>query len=345
MSESVARPPKRSGTLGLLALSVMLALSVIFAVGFGHADISPAEVWGSICYHLGCSADPPGTLVRDGIIWDLRLPRVLAAAAVGAGLAVCGAVMQALTRNPLADPYLLGLSSGASLGAVAVIMFGASIFLPVAAFLGAMAALAGTLALAGSLGTLTPARMVLSGLAISSLAAAITSLLIFWSASGDSYREIIGWLMGSLGGVQWQQAGIAVATVAAVMVPVLLAGRALDAMTLGDAAAEALGINVPLIRWLLMAATALLTGILVSIGGAIGFVGLVLPHAVRMVVQAGHRVTIPLAALAGAIFMVWADTLARTAFDPRELPVGIVTAIVGAPVFIMILVRTRRSHA
>ncbi|RYE08265.1 MAG: iron ABC transporter permease [Hyphomicrobiales bacterium] len=341
-----ARVQRRHGpALGVIVLALLLGASVILAVGFGHADISPAEVWHSICHHLACGVAAPDSLIRDGIIWDLRLPRVLTAAAVGAGLAVCGAVMQALTRNPLADPFLLGLSSGASLGAVAVIMAGASILLPLAAFIGAMAALLGTLALAGSLGTLTPARMVLSGVAISSLAAALTSLLIFWSATGDSYREIIGWLMGSLGGVHWQQAGIAAATVLAVLVPVLLAARALDAMTLGDAAAATLGINVTAIRWGLLAATALLTGILVSIGGSIGFVGLVLPHAVRMVVRAGHRVTIPLAALCGAIFMVWADTIARTAFDPRELPVGIVTAMVGAPVFILILLRTRRSYA
>ncbi|MEO7122801.1 MAG: iron chelate uptake ABC transporter family permease subunit, partial [Lacisediminihabitans sp.] len=170
-------------TVVAVTLVVLLIASVTLAITIGPTNITAAEVWGSVAHHLGFGASPLPEL-RDGIVWQLRLPRVLTAAAVGAGLAVSGAVMQAVTRNPLADPYLLGLSSGASLGAVAVLLLGASVLLPVAAFVGAMLALGTTLLLANSLGRITPSRTVLAGIAVSALASAITSLVIFWTVTG-----------------------------------------------------------------------------------------------------------------------------------------------------------------
>jgi iron complex transport system permease protein len=300
-------------------------------------------VWQSILSHLGIGSSPL-SLLRDGIVWELRLPRVLTAGAVGAGLALSGAVMQALTRNPLADPYLLGLSSGASLGAVSVILLGVSILLPVAAFLGALLALAATLLLASSLGALTPTRTVLAGLAVSSLAGAITSFVIFWTVTGDSYREILSWLLGSLSGARWPEVAISLGAILIVGLPIMFTGRLLDSFAFGDTSAAALGINVQGTRWALLGATALLTGAMVSVSGSIGFVGLILPHAVRLLVGPGHRALLPLSALVGAIFLIWADTAARTIFDPRELPVGIVTAMIGAPLFALLLAR-RRSEA
>jgi len=276
-------------------------------------------------------------------VWELRLPRVLTAAAVGAGLAIAGAVMQAITRNPLADPYLLGLSSGASLGAVSVVLLGASLLLPVAAFLGSMIAVLLTLGLASSFGAITPTRTVLAGLAVSSLAAAITSLVIFWTATGDSYREILGWLLGSLAGARWPAVAIAVAAIVVAGIPILLLGRRLDAFAFGDVSAAALGVNVTATRWGLLVVTALLTGAMVSVSGSIGFVGLILPHGVRLLVGPAHRALLPLSALVGAIFLLWADTAARSLFEPRELPVGIVTAIIGAPLFAMLLSRRRST--
>lgn len=323
-----------------IGLAAALVVSVTLAVTFGPADITVGEVWTSILSHLGIGENPLSVL-RDGIVWELRLPRVLTAAAVGAGLAIAGAVMQAITRNPLADPYLLGLSSGASLGAVAVLLLGVAIALPLAAFLGAMLALALTLLLASSLGAITPTRTVLAGLAVSSLAAAITSLVIFWTVTGDSYREILGWLLGSLAGARWPAVAIAVGAIVIAGIPIVVGGRVLDAFAFGDTTAASLGVNVGVTRWVLLGATALLTGGMVSVSGSIGFVGLVLPHAVRLLVGSQHRALLPLSALVGAIFLVWADTIARTAFDPRELPVGIVTAIVGAPVFALLLARRR----
>lgn len=333
---------RRHGAIWGVILTLALVVSITIAVTIGPASISTADVWGSVLHHLGFTPSPLPRLL-DGIVWQLRLPRLLTAAAVGAGLAVSGAVMQAITRNQLADPYLLGLSSGASLGAVAVLLLGVGLLLPIAAFLGAMLALAATLGLASSLGRLTPTRTVLAGVAVSSLAAAITSFIIFWSAQGDSYREVLGWLMGSLAGSTWQSVAIAGITLVVVGVPIMATGRILDGFAFGDAAASSLGINVTQARWLLLGGTALLTGAMVSVSGSIGFVGLILPHAVRLLTGARHRALLPLSALAGALFLVWADTIARTVFDPREIPVGIITALVGAPVFAMLLWRRKAA--
>lgn len=335
---------RRRTPLALLVLAGLAALvvTVLVAVTIGPADLGVAEVARSIAGHLGLPVEAVPRL-HDAIVWDLRLPRVLTAAAVGAGLAIAGAVMQSLTRNPLADPYLLGLSSGASLGAVAVLVVGVSLLLPVAAFAGALLALVATLALARSGSTLSPGRTVLAGLAVSQMAAAGTSFVIFWSSTGDSYREILNWLLGSLAGATWASvaiAGIAVIVVGAVLV---LSATRLDAFAFGDTSAAALGIDVDRTRWTLMTVVALLTGAMVAVSGAIGFVGLILPHAVSSLTGPAHRRLLPVAALSGAVFLIWADTLARTVFDPRELPVGIVTALIGVPVFAFLLRRGKGS--
>lgn len=323
-------------------LAAAVLASATFAVTFGPAHITPAEVWGSILHHLGVGPAPLSPL-RDSIVWELRLPRVLTAGAVGAGLALAGVVMQAITRNPLADPYLLGLSSGASLGAVAVLLLGSTLLLPFAAFLGAVVALAATLLLAGAFGHITPSRTILAGIAVSALAGAITSLIIFWTVTGNSYREILGWLLGSLAGARWPAVTIAIVAIVVAGIPIMLSGRVLDAFAFGDTAAATLGINVGATRWIMLTGAALLTGAMVSVSGAIGFVGLVLPHTVRLLVGPRHRLLLPLSTLVGASFLIWADTAARSLFDPRELPVGIVTAIIGAPVFAALLARKRVS--
>lgn len=335
------RPPLRPPLWLLVAVGLAaLTVSALVAVTVGPADVAAGEVVRSVAAHLGLGpADVPR--LHDAIVWELRLPRVLTAAAVGAGLAVAGAVMQSLTRNPLADPYLLGLSSGASLGAVAVLLLGVGLLLPVAAFLGALAALVATLALARTGGTLTPTRTVLAGLAISQLAAAGTSFVIFWTATGDSYREILSWLLGSLAGATWSSVAIAGTALVVVGSVLLLVSGRLDAFAFGDTAAAALGVDVDRTRWATMTLVALLTGAMVAVSGAIGFVGLLLPHAVSVVTGPSHRRLLPVAGLAGAVLLVWADTLARTVFDPRELPVGVVTALIGAPVFAVLLRRGR----
>lgn len=337
----VGAPRRRSVPLLATALLVLL-VSVVLAVTTGPADIGPGDVWRSVADRLALGTGRPDPL-QDGIVWELRLPRVLTAAAVGAGLAVAGAVMQSLTRNPLADPYLLGLSSGASLGAVAVLVLGIGLLLPVAAFVGALVALAATLGLAGSLGALTPTRTVLAGLAVAQLCAAATSFVIFWSSTGDSYREILSWLMGTLGGTTWTSVFVAGGAVLVIGTALGAGASVLDAFAFGDTAASALGVHVAAARWTMLTGVALLTGALVAVSGSIGFIGLVLPNATRLLVGAGHRLLLPLSALIGASFLVWADVAARTLFEPRELPVGILTALLGAPVFAWLLWRRRAA--
>ncbi|WP_354043538.1 iron chelate uptake ABC transporter family permease subunit [Devosia sp. UYZn731] len=323
-------------------LWALLLASAAVAMTLGPAHISVGEVWGTVLHHLGLLPDIPVSRLRDAIVWELRLPRVLAALGVGAGLALAGTVMQVLTRNPLADPYLLGLSSGAAFGAVVFLLAGAALLMPLGAFLGSLTALGLALLIARLLGGATPSRAILAGICIAALASASTSLLIFWSATGDSYREILSWLIGSLSGSNWSDVllvGLGLVLCAPI---ILFSGRGLDAFAFGDAAAASLGIDIVRLRWTLLAATALLTGVMVAVGGAIGFVGLVVPHAVRLAVGSRHRVLLPMSMLVGAVFMLWTDTAARSLFDPRELPVGIVTALVGAPVFLLILLRYRR---
>jgi len=326
--------------------AVLLALGVAAAC-IGVAGVAPADALAAIAARLGVGASPLGA-VGDAIVVDLRLPRILAAAAVGAGLAIVGAVMQALVRNPLADPYLLGVSSGASVGAVLVLVTGlgtglgalGGAALPAAAFAGALLALVATLGLAGAAGGATPTRTVLAGVVVASAASAVVSLVIFWRADGDAFREILAWLLGSLAASSWSSATIALVG-AALALPLLASGRLLDALALGDSTAGALGVDVRRTRWVLLVACALVTGALVSVSGAIGFVGLVVPHAVRLLVGASHALLLPASGLAGAIVLLVADTVARAAFDPRELPVGIVTALIGAPVFAALMLTGR----
>ncbi len=323
-----------------VAAATTLPASVLLAVGIGSAGIGIIDVWQTVVAHLAGMPSPLSPL-RDGIVWDIRLTRVLTAAAVGAALAVSGAVMQALTRNVLADPYLLGLSSGASVGAVAALMLGVAIMPTVAAFLGALAALTLTLLLARSLGPISPSRTILAGITVSAFGVAVTSFLIFWNVQGDSYREVLNWLMGSLAGSGWATVAVSWAVTAVIGIPLVLGARVLDAFAFGDTAAASLGIHVTRARWIFLAVVALLTGMAVAVSGAIGFIGLVLPNAARLLVGFRHRLILPLCALAGATFMIWVDTGARTLFAPRELPVGIMTALVGAPIFALVLWRHR----
>lgn len=337
------RRPARAAAIGT-ALVAVLMLSVVVAVTIGPAQISVRAVWQSIAAHLGLGS-PELPVTQDAIVWNLRLPRALTSAMVGAALALCGVVMQAVTRNPLAEPYLLGLSAGASVGAVVVIVLGWTVALPLAAFGGSFAALIATVVLAGAFAgaaALSPSRIILAGIAVSAAFSAVTSIVIFWSTTGDSFREILGWLLGSIAGATWTSVATVAVACGLVGVPLVLGANVLDAFAFGDDDARALGINVTRVRWLLLGATALLTGAAVAVSGAIGFVGLIVPHAVRLITGHRHRALLPLAALTGAILLTWADTLARTAFDPRELPVGIVTALLGAPVFAVLLMRAKR---
>ncbi|MFJ1731702.1 FecCD family ABC transporter permease [Streptomyces sp. NPDC088254] len=324
---------------GLTALIASLAV----AVTIGPADISTGDVWASVAAHLGLGESELAPL-RDGIVWNLRMPRTLLAAVCGAGLAVCGAVMQSLLRNPLADPFVLGVSSGASTGAVAVVVLGVgggAVSLSAGAFLGALLSFALVLLLSQTLGASTD-RVVLSGVAAMQLFSALTSFTVLTSADAETTRGVLFWLLGSLTGADWGQVLLCTAVLAAVLVVCLGYARTLDAFSFGDDAAAGLGVRVARTRLVLLCATALLTAALVSCAGAIGFVGLVLPHATRALTGSGHARLLPVTALTGAVFLVWVDTLARTVLDPQEVPVGVVTSLIGVPAFVAVLYRGRR---
>lgn len=343
----LAVTPSRRTDLVVISVAVSLAALLVVSIGLavtvGTSGLTVGQVWSDICAHLGVGGSRLDR-IDDGIVWQLRVPRVLTAAAVGAGLSLCGALLQALTRNPLADPYLLGISSGASLGAVGVLVLQVAVALPVAAFAGGAVSLAATLLIAGTATRrLDPSRIILAGVAVSACCGAATSVVIFCSSNGDNYREILDWLLGSVAGSTWHSVAITSGALAALGVPLMFTGRTLDAFTFGETAAASLGVHVARTRWVLLGASALLTSALVAYSGSIGFVGLVLPHAVRLLIGPANRALLPLSALLGAVFLVWADTVARSAFGAQELPVGVVTALIGTPAFAALLLRSKTS--
>jgi len=344
---TTARRPRPS--LTITGSSIVLIVSMVAALGLGAVAVSPTDVVEVVARRVGLG-DFDVSLLQDQIVWQLRLPRVLAAAATGAGLALVGAVLQSLTRNDLADPYLLGISSGASVGAVLVIVLGVSVagltgsaMLTAGAFAGAMLALLLVLVLATDrTGSLPPARTILAGVAVGQICAAYTAFVVMINGDGDSARRVLSWTLGSLAGIRWNAAVLLVIAALISVVVVMAFASALDAFAFGESAAGSLGVDVTRTRWLLMVVTALLTALLVAYTGAIGFVGLVVPHVARMFVGVRHHRLLPVSALVGASLMVWADTVARSVMSGQEIPVGVVTAAVGAPVFAYLLNRMRR---
>nr|WP_254450876.1 iron chelate uptake ABC transporter family permease subunit [Aeromicrobium stalagmiti] len=322
---------------------------MVVALGIGAVSVPVGTVAEVVLRRLGAGIDVD--LLDDQIVWQLRMPRVLAAAATGAGLAICGAVLQSLTRNDLADPYLLGISGGAAVGAVSVIVLGVSVaglvsatMLTVGAFAGALVALALVLLLAtGRTGTLPPGRTVLAGVAVGQICAAYTSFVVIMSGDHDAARRVLSWTLGSLAGVRWGSATFLCVVALLAVVLIMAFASDLDAFAFGEASAGSLGVSIAATRWTLLVGTALLTASLVAFTGAIGFVGLVVPHVVRIVWGPLHRRLLPLSAVAGAILLVWADTIARSLVTGQEIPIGVVTAVIGAPVFAWLLRRDGRQ--
>jgi len=283
--------------------------------------------------------------IQEGVIWDYRLSRALFAAVLGAGLAVSGTVLQAMLRNPLAEPYVLGLSAGASTGAVAVVILGlggTAVTLSGGAFLGALLALA-AVALLGSASGGSTDRIILSGVVVAQLFSAITAYVVATAANAEQARGVMFWLLGNLSGVRWADLALAAPVVLVAGGVCLLDARVLDAFVFGTDAAAALGVSVWWVRAVLFGVTAAMTAVLVSIAGTIGFIGLVVPHAARFLVGPGHSRLLPMAMLLGAILTVLADILSRTLVAQQTLPIGIVTALFGAPAFAVILCRTRQA--
>ncbi|MEC4239498.1 FecCD family ABC transporter permease [Pseudomonas sp. DSV-1] len=332
--------------LTLLAF-VALLLAVLGGVTIGETPIAPGvvlQVLANKLWGAGYVLDP----IDEGIVWNYRLTRALVAAACGAGLATCGVVLQSLLRNPLADPYLLGISAGASTGAVLVAVLGlgaGAISLSAGAFAGAITAFALVILLARVSGPAsTSAQIILAGIAGSQLFNAITAFLITKSASSEQARGIMFWLLGNLSGVRWSSVWLAVPVAVLGLAVCMWHRRALDAFTFGTDSAASLGIPVRRVQLLLISCAALVTAVMVSIVGSIGFVGLVIPHAVRLLSGTGHGRLVPLSAMGGALFLIASDILSRTLIKGQVIPVGVVTALIGAPVFALILISRRNAR-
>ncbi|MBB5852551.1 iron complex transport system permease protein [Amycolatopsis umgeniensis] len=341
-----ARPLRLTGPV--ILLSAALLLSLIAGIALGPTTVALPDV----LRFLG-KAITGGTITGDevtgySIVWQVRTPRVLLAAVVGAGLAVVGVAVQALVRNALADPFVLGISSGASVGAAAVVVFGlfaglGVLALSTAAFLGALGATALVYLAARSKFGLTPLRLVLTGVALTYAFQAVMSVLVYLSPNGQAAQTVLFWLLGSLGAATWASLPLAALGVTVAIVVLLRYGTALDVLSMGDETAMSLGTDAAALRRWLFLLTAVVTGLLVAVSGSIGFVGLVLPHVVRMVAGSGHRRVLALAPLVGAVFLVWVDLLARTLVAPEELPLGVITALIGVPVFLVVM--RRRGYA
>ncbi|MCT1441489.1 iron ABC transporter permease [Corynebacterium pyruviciproducens] len=327
-------------TVSLIVLTVAVA---VISLGFGAEKIPIETVIDVLQGRLSGS---PVSGPANTIIWELRLPRALLAIVTGAGLAIAGALMQTLVRNPLADPYILGISSGAAVGATAVITMGVfSAFgiwsLSVGALCGALGSSLLVYFIAQTQGGLTPLRLVLGGVVLSAAFSSVSSFLVFLSDNQRAANSVMFWTLGSVAGATWQKLIMPVVVVVLSLLLVLGFSSWLDALAAGPHTAAALGINVTLVRNSIFILNAILVGSLVAVSGGIGFVGLIVPHASRILVGALHRKVIPVATVGGALFLLVVDVIARTVASPQEMPLGVVTGIIGAPLFLFLMGRNR----
>ncbi|MET0627390.1 MAG: iron ABC transporter permease [Acidimicrobiia bacterium] len=328
----------------MAVLAVGLVVATIVAIGIGAFHASPGEVLSVIADRLGLDVgNPPGPLL-DSVIWDIRIPRVLLSIVVGGALGCAGAAMQGSFANPLAEPGIIGVSSGAALGAVAAIVAGFTLFdtwsVAGAAFIGGLLTVALVYVASRSNGRTEVVTLILTGVGINALTGAVIGLMTYLSDDAQ-LRSITFWTLGSVAQATWSKV-LVVAPIA--IVGILIActqTRKLDLLSLGERSARHLGVDVERFRVLMLVVIALLTASAVAVSGIILFVGLVVPHVVRMIVGPGHRTLLPASALAGALAIVVADTIARTAIAPSEIPLGVLTALVGAPFFLWLLRRTR----
>ena len=329
------------GSLALLAVGFALILT---ATSVGPYTIVPSRAFEILMGQLGIG-QAVSSETEQAIIVSIRLPRIILALIVGGALGVSGAVMQGLFRNPMADPGIIGVSSGGALGAVIAIATGAtalvSLALPMMSFVGAAATLILVYTVASVGGRFSMAALLLAGVATGAFVAAIISAIILFTANLQAQREMLFWLAGGLGASTWEDVRLCVPFVLLGIGVSVVLSRDLNLLMLSDDEARALGARVALTRNLLLVSTSLITGAAVAFSGTIAFVGLIAPHTLRLIVGADHRVLVPLSAIGGGLFLLAADTLARTVVDPAEVPVGVVTALMGAPFFLMLLARNK----
>ena len=344
---------KRHTLATCVVLLGILLLSIILGIGLGPVSIRFSDVYRVMFHRLsGIFTGQAGSLpdIREStqnIVWFLRAPRVLLGALIGAALTLSGVGMQAFTKNPLAEPYVLGISSGASLGAVLAMLLGVSVpvlgklSVSMGAFAGALVSILLVYLLAKSRGSVTPIRLILVGVAVSAMFQAFTNYIVYTAPDDAAVREATFWMLGGLGSAEWEDLPLLLCLVPPAFLLMLALSKSLNAMMMGDSSAITLGVNLNVVRNLLIVITALLTASSVAVSGCIGFVGLVIPHLVRSVVGPDHRKLIPISMLTGAIFLIWVDVGARMIKPPAELPIGILTAFLGAPLFLW-MIRVRR---
>jgi iron complex transport system permease protein len=347
----------------LPVLAGLLLVAVLLNLGVGAVPIAPAEVIGILADRLGRWLGLPlGAWLGTGdghtdqqaaVLVAIRAPRVVLCALVGAALAVSGAALQGVFRNPLADPSVIGVSSGAAVGAVAAIVFGiggsvlgggfGAAATPIAAFAGGLVAAVAVYAMSRRDGRTEVVTMVLTGVAVSAICGAVVGLLTFL-ADDAQLRTIVFWTLGSVGGATWPTVGAVAPMLAACVLAVPAFGHPLNALVLGEREARHVGVDTERVRLVVVGLAALGTGAAVSVAGIVGFVGLITPHLLRLVAGPDHRLLLPASALGGAVLLLAADLVARTAVVPAELPLGVVTALAGGPVFLGLLLRTRRTQ-
>ncbi|MDP9836477.1 iron complex transport system permease protein [Neorhizobium huautlense] len=335
-------PSKIGGTGAAITALVLLIVALIAGAAIGETAI-PFDVVAKTIANRLFNAGFPLEPLDEGIVWSYRLSRAVVAACCGASLALAGAVLQSLLRNPLADPYILGISAGASTGAVAVALLGLGaglLTMPMGALAGALAAFVLVSLLAMRAGSGSNA-IILAGVAGSQMFNAITSFIVTKSATAEQARGIMFWLLGNLSGVRWPDVGLALPVTIVGLLVCLWHVRALDAFAFGNQAAASLGIRVRRVQIILICTAAAMTAAMVSLVGSIGFVGLVIPHAARLIVGVRHGRLLPVTALVGAVFMIIADILSRTIIAGQVLPIGVITALFGAPAFAFILGQKR----
>lgn len=341
---------KRNYILLIAALLIVLLAEMIFASSVGAVHVPFREVYRIIAGQLFSIFDlrPASELETSSyIIWQVRLPRVLLSALVGASLAISGAILQGVFKNPMAEPYIIGVSFGGAFGATLVILFGTGFGLvttfsiPLFAFTGALIASFAVYHLARVGSRVPVSSLILSGIAISSFLSALISLMMAFK--GRDLYTLVFWLMGGFSARNWYHVGMVLPFLVVAFPVVFAFARELNVMLLGDERAKQLGIDVERTKKYLIVASALLAGAAVSVSGLIGFVGLIIPHVVRLIIGPDHRLLIPCVTLSGALFLVFADTLSRVLIPPAEIPVGIITALFGAPFFIYLLRAKRGS--
>lgn len=326
--------------LGILVFSLLLAVTI------GSVRIPIRDVYEIILFKLfgvGDAQRLSSGAVHD-VVWFIRLPRLVLAIAVGMGLSVCGVVMQAIVKNPLADPYILGISSGASLGATAAILLGVGAALGanavgISAFVGAFGVSMLVLVISGIGGRTNAVKLLLAGMAISAVCSAFSSFIVYFANDKEGMMSVTYWLMGSMAGAKWEQLGFILPFVLACCAFFITQYRTLNLMLLGDEVSITLGTDLHRYRQLYLLVNAAMVGFMVYAAGMIGFVGLIIPHLVRMIFGTDHKRLLPVSALTGAIYLLWADVLSRVILPGRELPIGILTSIIGGPCFIWLMVR------